>query len=69
MRISKVREMSEEELLDEVDALTEQLFNLRIQSATGQLENVGKIREVRKDLARIKTILTEKERSNQSQSS
>lgn len=69
MKISKVREMSEEELLDEVNALTEQLFNLRIQSATGQLENVVKIREVRRDLARIKTVLTEKERSNQSESS
>ena len=69
MKISKVREMSEEELLNEVNALTEQLFNLRIQSATGQLENVVKIREVRRDLARIKTVLTEKERSNQSESS
>lgn len=64
MRISKVREMSEDELLDEVNALTEQLFNLRIQAATGQLENVIKIRGVRKDLARIKTVLTEIERSN-----
>ena len=64
MRISKVREMSEDELLDEVNALTEQLFNLRIQAATGQLENVIKIRGVRKDLARIKTVLTEIGRSN-----
>lgn len=60
MKASKYREQTVEELQDEVQALSEQLFKLRFQSATGQLENVLKIREIRKDLARVKTVLTEK---------
>ncbi|MDA2935508.1 50S ribosomal protein L29 [Acidobacteria bacterium AH-259-D05] len=63
MKASKLREMSEEELEDEAKAFSEQLFKLRLQQATGQLENVRKIRAVRRDLARAKTILTEKEKS------
>ena len=45
----------------EVSALAQQLFKLRFQKATGQLENVIRIRQVRKDLARVKTIMREKE--------
>lgn len=60
MKASKIREMAQEDLKKEAEALSRQLFNLRVQSATGQLENVIKIRQVRKDLARVKTILTEK---------
>jgi large subunit ribosomal protein L29 len=61
MKAPKLREMSTEELGNEVNAHSEQLFKLRLQKATGQLENVMKIRQVRRDLARVKTILTEKE--------
>lgn len=61
MKASKFREMSTEELENEAKASSEQLFKLRLQKVTGQLENVRKIRQVRRDLARIKTILTEKE--------
>ena len=60
MKASKLREMSVEELQDEVSTLSEQLFKLRFQKATGQLDNVMKFRQVRRDLARIKTVLTEK---------
>ncbi len=61
MKASKLREMSREELETEAAASSEQLFRLRLQKATGQLENVMKIGQVRKDLARITTVLTEKE--------
>ena len=60
MKASKLREMSVEELEGEVSTLSEQLFKLRFQKATGQLDNVMKFRQVRRDLARIKTVLTEK---------
>ncbi|MFQ5930517.1 MAG: 50S ribosomal protein L29 [Acidobacteriota bacterium] len=62
MKASQFREMSIEELQDEANAFSAQLFKLRVQMATGQQENVMKIRQVRKDLARVKTILTEKEK-------
>ncbi len=65
MKASKFREMSREELETEAAASSEQLFRLRLQKATGQLENVMKIGQVRKDLARIKTVLTEKEREKE----
>jgi large subunit ribosomal protein L29 len=61
MKAEKLREMSTDELDNEVQALTKQLFQLRLQKATGQLDNVNKIREIRKDLARVKMVLTEKE--------
>jgi large subunit ribosomal protein L29 len=60
MKAGKLREMSVGELQDEVSTLSEQLFKLRFQRATGQLDNVMKFRQVRRDLARIKTVLTEK---------
>jgi len=64
MKASKMREMSASELSDEAREMSKQLFQLRLQKATGQLDNVNKIREIRKDLARVKTILTEKEENN-----
>ena len=66
MKAAKMREMSVEELENEVSSLSEQLFKLRFQKATGQLDNVTKFREVRKDLARVRTILTERAKSNDS---
>lgn len=60
MKASKLRERTLEELGDESTKLSEQLFRLRFQKATGQLENASKIREVRRDLARVKTLITEK---------
>ena len=61
MKASKLREMSIEELGNEREELSKQLFQLRLQKATGQLDNTGKIRQIRKDLARVETVITEKE--------
>lgn len=60
-KISKIREMSTTELQEEARNLSEQLFRLRFQKSTGQLENAQKIRQVRRELAQVKTILTEKQ--------
>lgn len=60
IKASKLREMTVEELQNESNALSEQLFKLRFQKATGQLENVSKMGDVRRDLARVKTVITEK---------
>ena len=65
MKASKLREMSVEELVDESTELSEQLFRLRFQKATGQLEDMMKIRQIRRDLARLKTVLTEKHRESE----
>ena len=64
MKASQFREMSAEDLEAEAVSLSEQLFKLRFRLATGQLENVMKFRGVRKDLARVKTVLTEKRRAS-----
>ncbi len=61
MKAKDLRTRSDSELLKEVDALKEELFHLRFQLATGQLENPMRIREVRKAIARAKTILRERE--------
>lgn len=61
MKPNKVREMTDVELNNELASLKAQLFKLRFQSATNQLDNPLQIRTVRKDIARIKTILREKE--------
>lgn len=61
MKAAEVREQSVQELQDKERELAEQLFALRLQQVTGQLENPAKIGLVRKDLARILTVLREKE--------
>ncbi|WP_018131288.1 50S ribosomal protein L29 [Effusibacillus pohliae] len=61
MKAKDFREMSTAEIQHKINALKEELFNLRFQLATGQLENPMRIREVRKDIARAKTILRERE--------
>jgi large subunit ribosomal protein L29 len=60
MKASKLRDMSAEELVTEEQELFKQLFHLRLQKATGQLDNVNKLRAIRKDLARVKTVRKEK---------
>lgn len=59
--LDKYRELSEKELLDEETRLTDQAFKLRIQKAKGQLENPQRIKMVRRDIARLKTLLRERE--------
>ncbi len=61
MRASKLRDMSKEDLLAEESALRERLFRLRFQAATGQIESASKARAVRRDIARILTVLREAE--------
>ena len=65
MNASKLREMSLDDLETEGQALSEQIFRLRFQKATGQLENRTRIRQIRRDLARLKTILTERRQQQQ----
>lgn len=60
MSAKEIREKSNAELLAEIDTLKTELFNLRFQQAVGQLENSARIRTVRKTIARIKTILSER---------
>ena len=60
MLIKEIREKSSKELLSTVDALKDELFNLRFQQATGDLENPARIKAVKKEDARIKTVLTER---------
>ena len=60
MKAKELRQLSEGELLVKEKELGEELFNLRFQQATGQLENVMRIPQVRRDIARVKTILKEK---------
>jgi large subunit ribosomal protein L29 len=55
--------MSPDQLSDELVKLKKEQFNLRFQRATGQLENTGRVREVRRDIARIKTIAAQKRAS------
>lgn len=61
MKPKELRAMSEVELSQQLKSLKEQLFRLRFQSATAQLENPMRIRQVRKDIARVHTILRERE--------
>ena len=61
MELNKIREMTDVELNAELDKMKQELFNLRFQHVTGQLENPLKMREVKRDIARVKTIIREKE--------
>ncbi len=61
MKVNEIREMSAEEQDLKIASLKEELFNLRFQHATGQLENPMRIKEVKKTIARIKTIQREQE--------
>lgn len=61
MKVNELREKTDTELQEEIGALKVELFNLRFQLATGQLENPMRIREVRKAIARCKTILRQRE--------
>ena len=61
MKAKEIRDLSAEELNQKLASLKEELFNLRFQLATGQLENPMRIKEVKKTIARIKTIQRENE--------
>jgi large subunit ribosomal protein L29 len=60
MKAKELRQLSEGELVIKEKELGEELFNLRFQHATGQLENVMRIPQLKRDIARVKTVLKEK---------
>lgn len=61
MKPIEARDLADEELHDKLSDLREELFNLRFQSATGQLDNHRRLRLVRRDIARLRTVLRERE--------
>jgi large subunit ribosomal protein L29 len=63
MKADDVRAMTPDQLSDELMKLKKEQFNLRFQRATGQLENTGRVREVRRDIARVKTVAAQKRAS------
>lgn len=63
MKAADVRAKTDDELGDQLDLLSKEIFNLRFQRANGQLENTGRVRQARRDIARIKTIIGERRRS------
>lgn len=61
MTVQEIKGLDNQALLAQVEEFKKELFGLRFQQATGQLENTARIREVRKSIARIKTIIRERE--------
>lgn len=60
MKASDWRQKTDDELSDELKKLKKEQFNMRFQKATGQLENTARVREVRRDIARIRTVIHER---------
>ena len=60
MKVDKIRELKNEELETRVEELEEEIFRARIQKETGQLDHMGKVRNLRRDLARVNTVLRER---------
>jgi len=60
MKATEVRDLTVDQLRDELAKLKKEQFNLRFQGASGQLENTARIRDVRRDVARVQTILRQK---------
>ena len=67
MELNKIREMTDIEVNAELEKNKKELFNLRFQHVTGQLENPVKMREVKKNIARVKTIIREKQNNDKVQ--
>ena len=61
MKASDVKALTDDQLQDELISLKKEQFNLRFQQATGQLENTARMRQVRRDIARIQTVAAEKQ--------
>ena len=60
-KVREIRDLGEDELMERLESLKEELFNLRFQLATGQLDNPMRIKQVRHEIARILTVLRERE--------
>ena len=65
MSVKEIRELSNPEINEQIQTLKDELFNLRFQQATGQLTTTARLKTVKKDIARMKTVLTERELGNQ----
>jgi large subunit ribosomal protein L29 len=61
MQASELRDLGSAELEEKLEELNEELFNLRFQHATGQLDNPRRLQQVRRDIARVKTVRRERE--------
>ncbi len=61
MKTTEIRQLNDMELAHQLDDAYQEMFNLRFQRASGQLTNTARVREVRKSIARIKTVLRERE--------
>ena len=64
MKARELKELTREELLKKKKDLKEEMFNLRFQHSTGQLENTARMKVLKKDVARLETVLTQKELQN-----
>ncbi len=64
MKVNEIRELSTEDIQNKLVEIKEELFNLRFQQATGNLEKPSRIRELRHTVARLKTVLKEREANN-----
>lgn len=60
MKVSEFRDKSADQLAEELSKLKKEAFNLRFQKATGQLENTARVRFIRRSIARVETVITEK---------
>ena len=60
-KAAELRELPDEDLVERIEGAKEELFNLRFQLATGQLDNTARLRELRHDVARLATVLRERE--------
>ena len=69
MKAIELRELGHEQLVEQLENAKEELFNLRFQLATGQLDNPARIRQVRHDVARILTVLSERQTTDRGASS
>ena len=60
MKVNEIRELTTEQINDKIKEIKEEIFNLRMSQATGNLEKPSRLHELRKDIARMKTILAER---------
>jgi large subunit ribosomal protein L29 len=67
MKSSEIREMSLEEMQRKRDDMKEEMFNLRFQHGVGQLENTAKLKQTRRDIARIETLIREQQRADKTE--
>ena len=61
MKVQETRELTEKERLEKISDLSQEYFNLKFQLATGKIENPGRLKFIRRDIARLKTIVKETE--------